>query len=149
VELRPARAEDLAAVHALIERAYARYIPRIGRRPAPMDDDHAAQIEAGQVTVLEGDGGDVILGVLVTELEADHIHVATVAVDPACHGRGMGRRLLAEAERLALVAGVGEVRLFTNEKMTENLVLYPHLGYRETGRRTQNGFCRVFFTKDL
>lgn len=37
--LRPAQADDLAAVVALVEAAYAPWITVIGRRPGPMDDD--------------------------------------------------------------------------------------------------------------
>jgi hypothetical protein len=33
--------------------------------------------------------------------------------------------------------------------MTENLELYPHLGYSETDRRLDGGFQRVFFAKRL
>ena len=31
--------------------------------------------------------------------------------------------------------------------MTENLKLYPRLGYREVDRKTDEGFERVFFAK--
>ena len=37
----------------------------------------------------------------------------------------------------------------TNEKMTENLTLYPRLGYCEVARRTEDGFNRVYFQKTL
>ena len=33
--------------------------------------------------------------------------------------------------------------------MTENLELYPRLGYREIDRRLDQGFQRVFFSKRL
>jgi hypothetical protein len=33
--------------------------------------------------------------------------------------------------------------------MTDNLSLYPHLGYAEVDRRTEDGFNRVYFEKDL
>jgi hypothetical protein len=45
--------------------------------------------------------------------------------------------------------GLPEVRLYTNEAMTENLDYYPRRGYRETHRATQNGYRRVFFSKIL
>ncbi|MFC7608014.1 hypothetical protein [Teichococcus aestuarii] len=46
--LRPARPEEAEALAALVGRAYAAYLPVIGRRPAPMDDDYAARIAAGR-----------------------------------------------------------------------------------------------------
>ncbi len=39
--------------------------------------------------------------------------------------------------------------LYTHEVMTENQAIYAHLGYRETGRRTENGYHRVFMHKEL
>jgi len=41
------------------------------------------------------------------------------------------------------------VTLYTNERMTENLRLYPALGYLETGGAVQDGFARVFYRKLL
>lgn len=41
------------------------------------------------------------------------------------------------------------VHLYTNEKMVENLAIYPRLGYAETGRRHEDGFNRVYFEKRL
>ena len=72
-----------------------------------------------------------------------------VAVSPNHQGKGVGNRLIAfcedEAKRLDLQA----VELYTNEKMTENLTLYPRLGFEEIGRRKEEGFNRVFFRKQL
>ena len=45
--------------------------------------------------------------------------------------------------------GFSEVRLYTNEAMTENLSFYPRHGYHETGRAVQEGFRRVFFSKTV
>ena len=61
--LRPAQTGEAPLLAALVERAYAHYVPVIGRRPAPMDDDYAARIVAGQAHVLECDGR--ILGLVV------------------------------------------------------------------------------------
>jgi hypothetical protein len=47
------------------------------------------------------------------------------------------------------IRGVTEVRLYTNEAMTENLSFYPRHGYRETGRAVQDGFRRVYFSKTV
>jgi hypothetical protein len=33
--------------------------------------------------------------------------------------------------------------------MTANLSIYPRLGYTETGRRTEDGFNRVYFEKTI
>jgi HAD superfamily hydrolase (TIGR01509 family) len=141
---RPAEAADLAAIARV---AYARYVPRIGRRPAPMDADYAARIAAGHLFVAERDGRAVGLIVLVPA--ADHLLIENVAVAPPQQRDGIGRSLLGFAETYAGDLGLPELRLYTNEAMTENLALYARLGYRETGRRGESGFRRVFLAKSV
>lgn len=142
-----ARGSELARVVEVVRAAYALYIPRIGREPAPMRADYAAIIEQGRVHALHLDR--VIVGVLVLERHEDHLLVENVAVDPGHQGRGIGSRLLAHAEEVARKAGLGELRLYTNARMTENLDYYPKHGYRRTGRAVEGGFDRVHFTKSL
>ena len=61
----------------------------------------------------------------------------------------LGRALLGFVEQQAREAGCHEIRLYTHERMTENLAYYPNLGYEETGRRTEDGYDRVYFRKML
>jgi hypothetical protein len=53
------------------------------------------------------------------------------------------------AEDRARSLGLGEIRLHTDEAMTENLSYYPRRGYAETHRAGQDGFRRVFFRKPV
>jgi ribosomal protein S18 acetylase RimI-like enzyme len=145
--IRPATAADEAAVRACVDAAYAKYVARIGKKPGPMLDDFAALIARGVVFCGEAAGG--LVGVLVLETKEDHLLLDNVALLPQAQGKGFGRQLLAFAERYAKEAGFGEIRLYTNEKMTENIALYPRLGYVETGRREDGEYARVFFTKQL
>jgi len=112
-----------------------------------MDDDYAARIDHGQVDVVVT--GTELVGLIVLVAHDDHLLIDNVAVDPDFQGRGAGRALLSHAEKVAATHGLFELRLYTNAAMTENLELYPRLGYRETGRRTEHGFQRVFFAKPL
>lgn len=109
--------------------------------------DYDAAIKAGEAWVLVRD--DELFGALVARPEGDHLFVETVAVRPGKQGGGLGRRLLAFAEEEALRLGLGEIRLYTNEKMWENLPFYGGLGFEETGRRTEDGYRRVFMRKRL
>ena len=138
---------DLTEIERLITDAYTKYIERIGRPPAPMTADYAAALEHSRVWVLER--GDAIVGALVTENRGDHLLLETIAVAPAAQGRGYGRLLLDRAECDTAELGLAEIRLYTNEAMTENLTFYPRHGYRETGRALQDGFRRVYFSKTV
>jgi ribosomal protein S18 acetylase RimI-like enzyme len=130
-----------------VQRAYGHYVARIGMRPGPMDDDYAARVGEGRVWVAQADGE--IAGLVVLIPHDDHLLVENVAVDPARQGQGIGRALLAHAERQAAQLGVPELRLYTHVKMTENRALYARLGYREVERRTESGFERVFMSKPV
>ena len=145
--IRPARSADLAAVAQCAADAYRKYVTRIGREPAPMVADFAAQIDAGILHVF--DNADAVAGFIVFYPRGDRIHLENVAVAEHAQGRGIGRALIAFCEASARDGGFTAIELYTNVKMTENLALYPRLGYRETARRTEDGFDRVYFEKSI
>ena len=101
--IRRATPGDVAALRAIASAAYRKYVPRIGRPPAPMTADYADPVSAGLALAEE-------------------------------HARGLG---------------LAEVRLYTNEAMTENIAYYTRHGYGETHRQEQDGFRRVFFRKPV
>ena len=145
--IRRASTTDLTEIQRLIADAYTKYIERIGRPPAPMTADYAEALDHSRVWVLES--GDAIVGALVTEDRGDHLLLETIAVASSAQGSGYGRLLLDRAEGDAAELGLTEIRLYTNEAMTENLSFYPRHGYRETGRALQDGFRRVYFSKTV
>ena len=142
-----ARSGDLESVRRCAEQAYALYVARMGKKPAPMVADFEAQISAGQVHVVES--GSEVAGFIVLYPRGNHLHIENVAVLPATQGQGLGRRLLAFAEDEAKRQGLTRIELYTNVRMTENLALYPRLGYVEIDRREEEGFSRVFYRKHL
>lgn len=147
MQIRQADSSDIPAVKACAEAAYSHYIERIGKPPAPMVADFATQAADGILWVV-ADGADVG-GFVVFYPRGDHMHLENVAVSPHHQGKGLGKRLIVYVEDAGRAAGLAAVELYTNEKMTENLSIYPMLGYRETGRRYEDGFNRIYFRKDL
>ena len=147
IETRLAEPADALPVTHIAQGAYAHYALRIGRPPAPMGADYAGLIAEGQVWVAESDCR--LLGLLVLVDRPDHLLLDNIAVGPDAQGRGVGGLLLALAEQQARRRGYGEIRLYTNAAMTENLDYYPRHGYLETHRGEQDGYRRVYFTKHL
>jgi GNAT superfamily N-acetyltransferase len=145
--IRPARADEADAVRALVQRAYAGWVAVVGRRPAPMDDDYAHHIAAGEVFVLVDGPVSTALAVLIDT--PDHLLLENVAVEPDRHGGGLGRRMIGFAEQEARRRGHAELRLFTNAKMLRNVDLYERLGFVETHRATVGEHHRVFMTKAI
>jgi GNAT superfamily N-acetyltransferase len=142
---RLATEEDMPAIRGLIVAAYAQYQDRMDKPPGPVLTDYTDAVLAGRVWVL----GDPVAAVLVLDPEQDCMLVENVAVSPAAQGRGLGRALMEFAERQAKTRGLSRMTLYTNEVMTENLVIYARLGYHETARRTEGGYRRVFMAKEL
>lgn len=147
MEVRRATAADVEAVSAVARAAFEGYLGRIGRPPAPMLADYGAAISDCEVWVASE--GDEVVGVVVLVAEPGTLLLDTVAVAPGSQGRGLGRTLVALAERRARELGLGSVNLYTNQAMTANLDWYPQLGYVETHRAEQDGYHRVFFTKPV
>lgn len=145
--IRSARPDEAQALRSLVRAAYAHYVPRLGREPAPMTDDYAARIAAGQAWVLEAEG--MPIGALVLEDTAEGLLIDNIAVAAAARGTGQGRRLMDFAEEEARRRGHARIWLYTNEKMLENIALYTRLGYRETHRAEQHGHRRVYMEKPL
>jgi ribosomal protein S18 acetylase RimI-like enzyme len=145
--IRRAGPEDVAALRHIAAGAYAPYVARIGRPPAPMTADYARAVRERQAWAAEQDGE--IAGFVILAEKPGYLLLENVAVDPTAQGRGIGGRLLALAEDYARQRGLGEIRLYTNEAMTENLSYYPRHGYSETHRAEQGGFRRVFFRKPV
>lgn len=140
---RRATEADLPAIGAVIRAAYARYLDRMDKPPAPMLNDYRADVAAGQVWVL----GEPVIGVIVLIAEGDSLLVENVAVGPEAQGFGYGRRMMEFADQQARLRGLNRLTLYTNEVMTENIAIYTRLGYRETDRRIEAGYRRIFMEK--
>lgn len=145
--MRPATADDVAAIEAIVQAAYSPYIKRIGRKPGPMLEDYRARVQAGGVHVLEHAGQ--VQGFIVLLADGDALLLDNLAVAPDAQGLGLGRLLMDFAERQALDAGFMAIRLYTNEAMTENITLYTRRGYVETHWAKEHGLRRVYMTKQL
>lgn len=147
IEIRAATSSNTLVVRDVVRAAYAKYIERIGKEPAPMLDDYASLIAAGEVWVAVENAE--VLGALVMRVAEDYLFVGNVAVKPDQQGKGLGRALIAFAEKEAKGYGLREIRLYTNEAMYENLAVYERLGFEETERRWDSGYRRVFMRKTV
>lgn len=128
LDLRQAGPHDAAAITDLVRAAYAPWVPLIGREPKPMTVDYAKALEANRFDLLEAGGR--LMALIETARVEDHLLVINIAVGPEAQGRGVGQDLLAHAEDLARRAGLGELRLYTNQRFARNIEIYRQAGYR-------------------
>ena len=80
---------------------------------------------------------------------SNQVLLDNMAVDPACQGKGLGSRLLVFAEARAMALQYPSIDLCTHALMVENRALYARRGYKETARRREQGFDRVYLRKML
>ena len=146
--VRAASERDLPEIARIVEAAYGVYLPRMDRKPFPMLDDYEGRLADGYLSVLEL-GGKVRGYIVLIPREDGALLLDNIGVDPLWQRRGLGKALLAFAEREAARLGLNRIAVYTNEAMTENIGWYQKFGYAVTDRRTENGYKRVYFEKIL
>ncbi|MEU1812047.1 GNAT family N-acetyltransferase [Micromonospora sp. WMMD1076] len=140
--VRVARPEDVAAVVDLIESAYRGERSRQGWT-------HEADLLAGQRTdpemvtaavtgpdgvVLVAEQGGDLVACCQLERRDDHVYFGMFAVAPGRQGGGVGRDLLAEAERYASERWhAGEMRMTVIVQRDDLIAWYERRGYVRTG----------------
>ena len=148
MRIRAAVVADLPSIEALVADAYGHYVDRLGKKPGPMLDDYSAHVRTGAAWVADVERAVAGLLVLLPG-DDDALLLDNLAVSPAWQGRGLGRALLAFAEEQARRQDYRCLRLYTHERMTENIAMYRALGWQEMGRAEQAGYSRVFFRKPV
>ena len=144
-QVRAATQKDTAGLAQCMESAYSIYQDRMkGERLPPMDIDYAAEIANYPTWVVESDEGD-ILGGLIMVFEDGQASIANIAVDPRSQGQGIGGALMKLAEEQARSRGFSEIHLATHSLLQENVSLYLHLGWKESGRQG----VRILMKKEI
>jgi hypothetical protein len=77
--IRRALADDAARIGAIARAAYTKYVARIGREPAPMVADFAAEIAANRVVMIETAG--MVDGYMIAWPEIDAYFIDNIAID--------------------------------------------------------------------
>jgi GNAT superfamily N-acetyltransferase len=125
--LRRATAGDLDAIVTLQRAAFAKNRPVLGVEPLPLLADYAQILLECEVWLLEGPQG--LDGVLVLEPRADDVLLWSIATAPHAQGAGIGNRLLAASEARARELGRSRVRLYTGDRLANNIAWYKRHGY--------------------
>lgn len=133
---------DASALQKVIAAAYGSYAAHIGDLP---DVTEGIEEEIATHLTLVAVQNSNVGGGIVLVCEDSFLQVANIAVAPVHSGRGLGRLLMERGETEAHRLGYSEMRLSTHVGMPENVALYTHLGWRETGRSG----AKVFMNKSL
>jgi ribosomal protein S18 acetylase RimI-like enzyme len=158
---RAARIEVLPPSDPRAERALVAFMTEMSSRwlgrPAAEDDVGEALrefpsdgLQPPGGLLLVAHRGDAVLGCAGLRFIDDELgEVNRVYVAPEARRRGLGRRLMAEIERLARERGLRELRLDTRSDLVESRGLYERIGYREVPRFGENPYAAHWFAKRL
>lgn len=143
--VREATPGDVTALSGLVARAYRGDSARLGwTHQADLVDLEridAAELTAiiddpDQAVLLTEDGGAVVGCVQISALGDRVCSLELLCVEPRLQAQGIGKRLIAAAERAA-VARFGALRMEMTviEQRTELIAAYGRWGYAPTGER--------------
>jgi predicted N-acetyltransferase YhbS len=148
LELVPARQVDVERIAAVVNAAFAIYPFMEGER-TDAEGVREEMGESGEFVIATDAGRIVACAMIKPSLdvhwdgessnpgvsEPDAVYLGLVAVEPGIRKQGLGRRMIAEAERIARERGFGRVVLGTISEMG-NVVYYEALGYEVVSRTT-------------
>ncbi|WP_030610663.1 GNAT family N-acetyltransferase [Streptomyces sclerotialus] len=142
---RPATASDVPALVELIESAYRGDASRAGwtteadllagRRTDPEGVAAVVEADGSRLLVAERDGE--LVACCQLEHRGEHAYFGMFAVRPALQGGGLGKVIIAEAERIVRAEwGAREMHMTVIRQRTELIAWYERRGYARTGRMT-------------
>ncbi|GAC1563087.1 MAG: hypothetical protein NVS2B5_28310 [Beijerinckiaceae bacterium] len=120
-------AAEASRVAAFQRAAYARNREILGVEPIPLQADYADVLRRYEVWLHE-EGPD-LTGVLILEPRADDMLIWSVASAPDARRRGVGDRMLDAADSRARELGKPRIRLYTGERLVDNIAWYTRRGY--------------------
>lgn len=85
----------------------------------------------------------------VRHLDTEVAEVKSMYVAPAYRGTGLGRRILARLDEIALERGCRAVRLDTSDYLTPAVGLYRSAGYEEVPAYNENPKADLWFERAL
>lgn len=144
IRFRRAAARDAPAVVALVERAYRGEPSRAGwtteadllggRRTSEAEVVGLVEGPRTRIVLAEEVARGALVGTMLVEDEGEAAYVGMLSVEPELQAGGVGRALLAEAERIARVElGRRRMRMTVIAQRTELLAYYARRGYAPTG----------------
>ena len=131
ITIRTAGLDDVPRIVTLLNAAFAmeRDFVDHDRTSAP---EIARYLTAGSFLVVDGEGGG-LAACMYLEQRGDRLYLGMLAVRPGQQGRGVGRQMMAAAERHAAALGCGAVDIRIVNRRTELPPFYRSLGFVDDG----------------
>ena len=127
IEFRRATGEDIPAIKALQEAAYARNRRLLGVEPLPLKADYSDILSHMEVWLAEE--RQELKGVLILDVRPEDLLIWSLAASPNAQGQGLGQIMLDAAEVRAGQLGHTVIRLCTGAKLVTLIGWYKRHGY--------------------
>jgi GNAT superfamily N-acetyltransferase len=131
ITLRTAGASDVPGIVALLNAAFA-----MERDFIDKDRTSAPEIErymtTGTFFLADGDAAG-LAACMYLEQRGDRVYLGMLAVNPSQQGRGLGRQMMAAAERHAASLGCATIDIRIVNRRTELPPFYRRLGFVDNG----------------
>jgi ribosomal protein S18 acetylase RimI-like enzyme len=142
VSIRSAEPGDAEAIAAVILSAFEPYRGRIQPTPSALSETAESvgkRLAAGAGFVAEA--RERMLGCVLTTFNVPgELYVGRLAVIPEWRRRGLGRRLMMQAEAFARERGCRAMALGVRIAFTENIALFERLGFRFVKEERHPGY---------
>lgn len=129
--MRTATLDDVPRIVALLNAAFA-----MERDFIDKDRTSAPEIErymtTGTFFVVDGDA-NTLASCMYLEQRGDRLYLGMLAVNPSEQGRGVGRQMMAAAERQAVSLGCNAIDIRIVNRRTELPPFYRALGFVDNG----------------
>lgn len=139
---RDATFSDVEALVGLIESAYRGDASRAGwtteadllagQRTDPEGVREVITAPGSRLLVAER-AGEIVACCQLQKREA-HVYFGMFSVSPGLQGAGVGKTVMAEAERIAREWGAGEIRMTVIRQREDLIAFYERRGFGRTGR---------------
>lgn len=131
ITLRAAAGNDVPRIVALLNTAFAMERAFIDRDRTSAEEI-ARHLGTGTFFVVDAENG-VLASCMYLERRGDRVYLGMLAVDPARQGRGLGRQMMAAAERHAVSLGCHAIDIRIIDRRTELPPIYRALGFVDNG----------------
>ena len=131
ITIRTAGADDVLRIVALLNAAFAMERAFLDRDRTSAEEI-AHYLETGTFFVVDAEDG-ALASCMHLAQQGDRVYIGMLAVNPAEQGRGLGRQMMAAAERHAVSLGCHAIDLRIVNRRTELPPFYRSLGFLDCG----------------
>jgi len=129
--IRAAGKDDAARITALVNAAFAMERAFVDRDRTSVDEI-TQLLGTGTFFVVDGDEGGLVACMYI-ERHGDRAYLGMLAVDPGAQKRGLGRQMMAAAERHCAAIGCRAIDIRIVDRRVELPPFYRRLGFEERG----------------